>query len=169
MAPDRGGNSAAFAAPGTVSAFPCLRKLYRFRPRRAVSSAGRASGLHPEGRRFEPVTAHHFARMRNGQFIDLTAIRFAHACDRRALTARRPFGLANPPGSNPVGRPRPSPRIRDKDLSPIDRSVPAIPMQKDDRHPARPTGCRGRVRIPRPRADSAAAGCATASGAASAP
>ena len=27
---------------------------------RAVSSVGRASGLHPEGREFEPLTAHHF-------------------------------------------------------------------------------------------------------------
>ena len=26
----------------------------------AVSSVGRASGLHPEGREFEPLTAHHF-------------------------------------------------------------------------------------------------------------
>ena len=26
---------------------------------RAVSSAGRALGLHPRGRRFDPVTAHH--------------------------------------------------------------------------------------------------------------
>ena len=25
----------------------------------AVSSVGRASGLHPEGREFEPLTAHH--------------------------------------------------------------------------------------------------------------
>ena len=27
---------------------------------RAVSSVGRATGLHPVGRRFEPVTAHHY-------------------------------------------------------------------------------------------------------------
>ena len=30
--------------------------------RGAVSSAGRASRLHREGRRFDPVTAHHFYR-----------------------------------------------------------------------------------------------------------
>ena len=32
----------------------------------AVSSAGRATGLHPVGRGFEPLTAHHFpAKCRN--------------------------------------------------------------------------------------------------------
>ena len=47
---------------------------------RAVSSAGRASRLHREGRRFDPVTAHHLSLhhiFRCGGNLDLTAIRVA--------------------------------------------------------------------------------------------
>ena len=40
----------------------CVALADRPRPGRAVSSAGRASVLHTEGRRFEPVTAHQTAR-----------------------------------------------------------------------------------------------------------
>ena len=44
-----------------MSLFCCALKNNRVEHTlpRAVSSAGRATGLHPVGRRFEPVTAHH--------------------------------------------------------------------------------------------------------------
>ena len=41
-----------------------LRDLLGTLPARAVSSAGRAPGLHPGGRRFDPVTAHSISRAR---------------------------------------------------------------------------------------------------------
>ena len=45
------------------------------RERRAVSSVGRASRLHREGRRFEPVTAHHQIRLHANPLLLATAAR----------------------------------------------------------------------------------------------
>src|SRR3954447_15631419 len=42
-----------------VSRYPPHAKMPKVAARGAVSSAGRASRLHREGRRFDPVTAHH--------------------------------------------------------------------------------------------------------------
>jgi hypothetical protein len=39
----------------------------------ALSSVGRASRLHREGRRFEPVSAHHFPETENSTFINTRA------------------------------------------------------------------------------------------------
>ena len=60
---------------------------------RAVSSAGRASRLHREGRRFDPVTAHHLSLhhiFRCGGNLDLTAIRVARKS--KAIPGAKCFG-----------------------------------------------------------------------------
>ena len=59
----------------------------------AVSSAGRASRLHREGRRFEPVTAHHARR--------------AHVGRRKGSRSRR-----TPPGVRAAARLTPSRRLQ---------------------------------------------------------
>lgn len=52
---------------------PVRRMLRWARGSRAVSSVGRASRLHREGRRFEPVTAHQFHRFRPHPFPGVRA------------------------------------------------------------------------------------------------
>ena len=56
---------------------------------RAVSSDGRAPGLHPGGRRFEPVTAHAISRSRRPRLAPVTEAHIAHYRKHGHVTIRR--------------------------------------------------------------------------------
>ncbi len=64
---------------------------------RAVSSVGRASRLHREGRRFEPVTAHQSLSARRDTIRLIAKIEQMHEARKPALTARIPWLTRRPP------------------------------------------------------------------------
>ena len=73
---------------------------------RAISSVGRASRLHREGRRFEPVIAHHFRRCRDRgtRSAPLAALLRNSAVDRGARFLAGPVVTAlHPPDLLPRG------------------------------------------------------------------